>query len=68
MCRKSTRIEIHTLGAEGLQGVLDVPIYGRITGLELFRPKVSVWSNVQRVSYSQGFSLRHPRVDPKFSS
>lgn len=36
---KSTRIEIHTLTVDGLQGVLDVPIYGRIASLELFRPK-----------------------------
>mmetsp|Transcript_12957 Transcript_12957/g.36428 ORF Transcript_12957/g.36428 Transcript_12957/m.36428 type:complete len:1117 (+) Transcript_12957:258-3608(+) len=36
---KCTRIEIHRLTEEGLQGVVDVPIYGRIATMELFRPK-----------------------------
>ncbi|XP_074558641.1 DNA damage-binding protein 1a [Curcuma longa] len=35
---KCTRIEIHLLTAHGLQPMLDVPIYGRIATLELFRP------------------------------
>ncbi|CAK8578715.1 unnamed protein product [Lathyrus sativus] len=35
---KCTRIEIHLLTAHGLQSVLDVPLYGRIATLELFRP------------------------------
>lgn len=35
---KSTRLEIHTLSAEGLKGVADVPIFGRISALRLFRP------------------------------
>ncbi|KAD7117821.1 hypothetical protein E3N88_05089 [Mikania micrantha] len=35
---KCTRIEIHLLTPEGLQPMLDVPIYGRIATLELFRP------------------------------
>ncbi|KAE8668377.1 DNA damage-binding protein 1 [Hibiscus syriacus] len=35
---KSTRIEIHLLTSQGLQPMLDVPIYGRIASLELFRP------------------------------
>nr|XP_027191973.1 DNA damage-binding protein 1 isoform X1 [Cicer arietinum] len=35
---KCTRIEIHMLSANGLQSVLDVPLYGRIATLELFRP------------------------------
>lgn len=35
---KCTRIEIHLLTAQGLQPLLDVPIYGRIATLELFRP------------------------------
>lgn len=35
---KCTRIEIHLLTAQGLQPMLDVPIYGRIATLELFRP------------------------------
>ncbi|KAK2977803.1 hypothetical protein RJ640_029848 [Escallonia rubra] len=34
---KCTRIEIHFLTAQGLQLMLDVPIYGRIATLELFR-------------------------------
>uniref|UniRef100_A0A7S0WJG8 DNA damage-binding protein 1 n=1 Tax=Chlamydomonas leiostraca TaxID=1034604 RepID=A0A7S0WJG8_9CHLO len=36
---KCTRLEVHTSTATGLQGVLDVPLYGRISGIELFRPK-----------------------------
>ncbi|KAE8706609.1 DNA damage-binding protein 1 [Hibiscus syriacus] len=36
--RKCTRIEIHLLTSQGLQPMLDVPIYGRIATLELFRP------------------------------
>ncbi|XP_020248507.1 DNA damage-binding protein 1a [Asparagus officinalis] len=35
---KCTRIEIHYLTPHGLQPMLDVPIYGRIATLELFRP------------------------------
>ena len=35
---KCTRIEIYLLSADGLQPVTDVPIYGRIATLELFRP------------------------------
>lgn len=35
---KVTRIEIYTLTPEGLKDVTDVPIYGRIASLELFRP------------------------------
>ena len=35
---KCTRIEIYLLTADGLQPVSDVPIYGRIATLELFRP------------------------------
>uniref|UniRef100_A0A1D1YWE8 DNA damage-binding protein 1 n=2 Tax=Anthurium amnicola TaxID=1678845 RepID=A0A1D1YWE8_9ARAE len=35
---KCTRIEIHLLAPHGLQPMLDVPIYGRIATLELFRP------------------------------
>ncbi|KAK3204520.1 hypothetical protein Dsin_018566 [Dipteronia sinensis] len=35
---KCTRIEIHLLTPQGLQPMLDVPIYGRIATLELFRP------------------------------
>ncbi|KAK9791627.1 hypothetical protein WJX73_005132 [Symbiochloris irregularis] len=37
---KCTRIEIHTLTPEGLKGILDVPIYGRVACMELFRPPV----------------------------
>jgi DNA damage-binding protein 1 len=29
---------VHRLGPEGLQGVLDVPLYGRVAALQLFRP------------------------------
>ncbi|KAK8522408.1 hypothetical protein V6N13_115377 [Hibiscus sabdariffa] len=35
---KCTRIEINLLTHQGLQPMLDVPIYGRIATLELFRP------------------------------
>ncbi|GJN15385.1 hypothetical protein PR202_gb02295 [Eleusine coracana subsp. coracana] len=35
---KCTRIEIHLLTPQGLQPMLDVPIYGRIATIELFRP------------------------------
>lgn len=35
---KCNRIEIHTLTAEGLKGVADVPLFGRIAAMELFRP------------------------------
>ncbi|KAE8688032.1 DNA damage-binding protein 1 [Hibiscus syriacus] len=35
---KCTRIEISLLTQQGLQPMLDVPIYGRIATLELFRP------------------------------
>ncbi|KAG9145181.1 hypothetical protein Leryth_008967 [Lithospermum erythrorhizon] len=35
---KCTRIEIHNLTPQGLQPTLDLPIYGRIATLELFRP------------------------------
>ncbi|KAM0886109.1 hypothetical protein ACQ4PT_029885 [Festuca glaucescens] len=36
--RKCTRIEIHLLTPQGLQPMLDAPIYGRIATIELFRP------------------------------
>ncbi|RXH98908.1 hypothetical protein DVH24_011233 [Malus domestica] len=36
--QKCTRIEIQLLTPLGLQPILDVPIYGRIATLELFRP------------------------------
>ena len=32
---KCTRLEIHRLTAEGLQGVVDVPIYGRISAIKV---------------------------------
>lgn len=35
---KSTRLEVHRLTPEGLQGVLDVPLYGRVAALQLYRP------------------------------
>lgn len=38
---------MHLLVPEGLQPVMDAPIYGRIVTMELFRPPVS-----QRVSLS----------------
>ena len=36
--RNSTKLEINLLTAEGLQPMLDVPIYGRIGTMELYRP------------------------------
>ena len=36
--RKCTRLEIHLLTPDGLRPMLDVPIYGRIATVELFRP------------------------------
>lgn len=36
---KSTRLEIHKLTPQGLQGCLDVPIFGRISVVKLFRPR-----------------------------
>lgn len=35
---KCTRIEIHLLTPQGLQPLMDVPIYGRIATMELFKP------------------------------
>ncbi|KAM3341899.1 hypothetical protein P3S68_026865 [Capsicum galapagoense] len=35
---KCTRIEIHLVTSDGLELLLDVPIYGRIATLKLFRP------------------------------
>ncbi|GIL63559.1 hypothetical protein Vafri_17600, partial [Volvox africanus] len=35
----STRLEIRTLGPQGLSAVLDVPIYGNISALQAFRPR-----------------------------
>ena len=37
-CRKSTRLEVHTLTPSGLEAKLDVPIYGRVSALKLFKP------------------------------
>ncbi|AQK92556.1 DNA damage-binding protein 1a [Zea mays] len=39
---KCTRIEIHLLTPQGLQPMLDVPIYGRIATIELFRPHIGI--------------------------
>lgn len=38
ICSKGTRLEVHTLREDGLQGLLDVPIWGRVAALKLFRP------------------------------
>jgi DNA damage-binding protein 1 len=35
---KCTRVEIHLLTPQGLQAMMDVPIYGRIATMELVRP------------------------------
>ncbi|CAI5964736.1 unnamed protein product, partial [Closterium sp. NIES-64] len=35
---KSTRMEIYLLTPQGLQPLVDVPLYGRIATMELFRP------------------------------
>jgi DNA damage-binding protein 1 len=34
---KTTRIEIYTLTPEGLEPCLDIPIYGRLLAMELFK-------------------------------
>lgn len=38
---RGTNLVISLVTAEGLQTVLDVDIFGRITSIHLFRPKVS---------------------------
>ncbi|KAI8467206.1 MAG: mono-functional DNA-alkylating methyl methanesulfonate N-term-domain-containing protein [Monoraphidium minutum] len=38
---KSTHIEIITLAPEGLQATLDIPVYGRISALRLFKPQAA---------------------------
>lgn len=38
---KTSRIEVHSITAEGLQPILDVPINGRIATLKTFRALVS---------------------------
>ena len=37
---KGNRIEIHSVSPEGLKPVLDVPMYGQLSYMELFRTKV----------------------------
>lgn len=36
---KSTHVEIHLVTSDGLQPLHDVPIYGRVAAMKLFRPK-----------------------------
>eukprot|EP01114_Cavostelium_apophysatum_P022802 TRINITY_DN8377_c0_g1_i1.p1 TRINITY_DN8377_c0_g1~~TRINITY_DN8377_c0_g1_i1.p1 ORF type:complete len:965 (-),score=280.18 TRINITY_DN8377_c0_g1_i1:487-3381(-) len=36
---KGTRIEVHLSTPDGLQPMLDLPIYGRIASMELYRPQ-----------------------------
>jgi len=52
---KCTRIEIHTVTDEGLQGILDVPVYGRISCLELVRisnePKDLLFISTERYKF-----------------
>jgi len=38
---KNSKIEIHLVSPEGLRHVLDVNIYGIVTCMQIFRPKVS---------------------------
>jgi DNA damage-binding protein 1 len=40
MYSKSTHVEIHLVTSDGLQPLHDVPIYGRVAAMQLFRPKV----------------------------
>ena len=35
---KGTRIEIHSIEADGLNHMLDVPLYGRVATMVLWRP------------------------------
>ena len=37
---KCTRINIHTITADGLQLVVDVPLYGRVIIMQTYRPVV----------------------------
>ena len=38
---KSSKLEIHTVTSDGLRHIIDVHIYGSVTCLQVFRPKVS---------------------------
>eukprot|EP00966_Prymnesium_polylepis_P240241 5555660-Prymnesium_polylepis.1 len=35
---KCTRIEVHRMDSEGLHCIMDVPLYGRVATMELWRP------------------------------
>ena len=37
---KNTRLEIHLLSSDGLQALYDLSVFGRISTLQIFRPKV----------------------------
>ncbi|GAX83262.1 hypothetical protein CEUSTIGMA_g10688.t1 [Chlamydomonas eustigma] len=43
---KSTKVEVHKLTLAGLQLVMELPIYGRISAVELFRPKGKYQDNL----------------------
>ncbi|GER29769.1 DNA damage-binding protein 1 [Striga asiatica] len=54
---KCTRIEIHLLSSQGLQLMLDMPIYGRIAILELFRPHGETQDHLIMVKEAYQFSV-----------
>ena len=39
---KGNRIEIHAVSPEGLKPILDVPMYGNISFMDLFKTKVRI--------------------------
>lgn len=43
---KSTQIEVHKLTPHGLELVMDLPIFGRVSCIELFRPKSKLQDNL----------------------
>ena len=36
---KCTRIEVHSIDEHGLHNMMDVPLYGRVATMELWRPQ-----------------------------
>ncbi|GER24636.1 DNA damage-binding protein 1 [Striga asiatica] len=54
---RCTRIEIHLVSFQGLQLMLDMPIYGRIAILELFRPHGETQDHLFMVKEAYNFSV-----------
>ena len=63
---RCTRIEIYTLGAEGLQLLHDVPLYGRVATMELWRPsgreKDTLFISTERYQFC--ILVRHTATPP----